>query len=58
MTWSFCRYSKTVVIASQISIIEIWDKSKYEEEVSIANDVEFAQMVENILGGLEPDNTI
>lgn len=54
----FAGIQKTVVIASQISIIEIWDKSKYEEEVSIANDVEFAQMVENILGGLEPDNTI
>lgn len=52
---NFAGIDKNVVIASQISIIEIWDKAKYEQEVILENDEEFATLVEEVLGGLEND---
>lgn len=52
---AFAGIDKTVVIASQISIIEIWDKDKYEREVEVENNEDFASLVEEVLGGLETD---
>ncbi len=52
---TFAGIDKNVVIASQISIIEIWDKAKYEQEVILENDEDFATLVEDVLGGLEND---
>lgn len=53
---AYAGLKKDVVIASQISIIEIWDKQRYEREVEVVNDEEFAQLVEEVLGGLESDH--
>jgi MraZ protein len=50
---AFAGIEKTVVIASQISIIEIWDKTRYEQEVEIVNDDNYAQLVEEVLGSLD-----
>ncbi|NCC71999.1 MAG: division/cell wall cluster transcriptional repressor MraZ [Sphingobacteriia bacterium] len=51
----FAGIDKNVVVASQISIIEIWDKEKYEREVEVENNEEYAEMVEQVLGGLETE---
>ncbi|MCF8366293.1 MAG: division/cell wall cluster transcriptional repressor MraZ [Bacteroidales bacterium] len=54
---AFAGLSKSVVITSQINILEIWDKDKYEAEVAYQDDdEEFQKMVEEVLGGKTNEN--
>ncbi len=54
---AFAGIEKNVVLASQISIIEIWDKTRYEQDVEIENNEEYAQSVEEVLGNLDSNQT-
>jgi MraZ protein len=46
---SFAGISKEIVISSAINIVEIWDKSKYEQAINdSAND--FADLAEDVMG--------
>ena len=47
---TFAGISKTVVITSQINILEIWDKDKYETEVGDSDD--FGELAEEVMGGI------
>ncbi len=54
---SFAGIGKTVVITSQINILEIWDKDKYEQEVNFDDeDEDFGQLAEEVMGGNNTQN--
>lgn len=54
---AFAGLSKSIVITSQINILEIWDKDKYEAEVAYQDDdEEFQRLVEEVLGGKTNEN--
>ena len=47
--YSFAGIEKNIVISSAINIVEIWDKSKYEQAINdAAND--FADLAEDVMG--------
>ncbi len=46
---TFAGISKNVVITSQINVLEIWDKDKYELEVADSED--FGALAEEVMGG-------
>jgi len=47
--YSFAGIEKEIVISSAINIVEIWDKSKYEQAINdAAND--FADLAEEVMG--------
>jgi len=46
---AFAGISKEVVVSSAINIIEIWDKSKYEQAIDEAA-VDFADLAEDVMG--------
>jgi len=51
---SFAGISKEVVVASAGSIMEIWDKEKYEKAIDDAT-VDFADLAEEVMGNIEQD---
>ncbi|MEI6865680.1 division/cell wall cluster transcriptional repressor MraZ [Flavicella sp.] len=48
---AFSGITKEVVMSSSISIIEIWDKGKYEHAIDEAT-VDFAELAEEVMGAL------
>lgn len=52
----FANIDKNVVVSSSINIIEIWDKDKYEAEVS-TNEDDFALLAEEVMGNFENDDS-
>lgn len=46
---AFAGISKEVVVSSAINIIEIWDKTKYEQAIDDAT-VDFADLAEEVMG--------
>ncbi|MBW2936699.1 division/cell wall cluster transcriptional repressor MraZ [Aureisphaera sp. CAU 1614] len=53
----FAGIHKEIVVSSAISIVEIWDKNKYEKAIDdAAND--FADLAEEVMGGANDDNGI
>lgn len=48
---AFSGIKKDVVLSSAISIIEIWDKEKYEQAIDEAA-VDFADLAEDVMGNL------
>ncbi|CAI9428868.1 division/cell wall cluster transcriptional repressor MraZ [Candidatus Ornithobacterium hominis] len=53
----FANIDKNVVVSSSINIIEIWDKDKYEAEVSSDED-DFALLAEEVMGNFENDEKL
>jgi len=51
----FARIDKDVVLSSSVDLIEIWDKELYESIINNVDDVDFAQMAEDIMGKLNED---
>jgi MraZ protein len=51
----FANIDKEVVLSSSVDFIEVWDKSLYESIISNVDDVDFAQMAEDIMGKLNED---
>ena len=45
----FANISKEIVVSSSVDIIEIWDKSAYEETIKDAT-VDFASLAEEVMG--------
>ena len=46
---SFAGIAKDVVVSSAVNIIEIWDKSRYEQAIDDAT-VDFADLAEDVMG--------
>ena len=55
---AFAGINKTVVFTSQISILEVWDKDKYEAEVNFEDDDDddFGKLAEEVMGDKQPEN--
>ncbi len=53
---AFAGIEKEVVLTSQLNIIEIWDKAKYEAE--IGNIENFGQLAEEVMGGVKPQQNL
>lgn len=51
---SFADIDKEIVLSSAINIIEIWDKTKYENAIDAAAD-DFADLAEEVMGNDEFD---
>jgi MraZ protein len=45
---NYAEISKDVVIASQLNILEIWDKEKYEQTVNDPN-IDFAALAQTVM---------
>ena len=54
---SFANISKDIVVSSSINIIEIWDKSKYEQAIDDAA-LDFADLAEDVMGQDDVDDGI
>jgi len=54
---AFANISKDIVVSSAINIIEIWDKSKYEQAIDDAT-VDFADLAEDVMGQDDVDDGI
>ena len=53
----FSNISKDIVLSSAINIVEIWDKSKYEQAINDATG-DFADLAEEVMGQDDDDNGI
>lgn len=51
----FGRIDKDLVLSSAINIIEIWDKTLYENAIENATD-DFADLAEEVMGGQNDDD--
>ena len=51
----FAQIDKDVVLSSAVDFIEIWDRDLYESIINNVDDVDFAQMAEDIMGNLKED---
>jgi MraZ protein len=47
--------TKEVVLSSSVNRIEIWDKELYEAAISDP-DIDFAQLAEEVMGNITPDD--
>ncbi len=54
---SFAGISKDVVVSSAINIVEIWDKTKYEQAIDDAAD-DFADLAEDVMGDRDEQDGI
>ncbi len=54
---TFANISKEVVLSSAVNIIEIWDKTRYEEAINEAA-FDFADLAEEVMGNEDEDNGI
>lgn len=54
---AFANISKDIVVSSAINIIEIWDKSKYEQAIDDAA-LDFADLAEEVMGEDDVDDGI
>ena len=54
---AFANISKDIVVSSAINIIEIWDKSKYEQAIDDAAS-DFADLAEEVMGQDDVDDGI
>lgn len=52
--YDFAGLDKEIVLSSAINIIEIWDKTKYEQAIDDAT-VDFADLAEEVMGDEEFD---
>lgn len=53
----FSKISKDIVLSSAVNIVEIWDKELYEKSIS-GDDVDFADLAEEVMGNINDDNGI
>ncbi|MGV9003177.1 division/cell wall cluster transcriptional repressor MraZ [Flavobacterium sp.] len=53
----FSNISKDIVLSSAVNIVEIWDKDLYEISIS-GDDVDFADLAEDVMGNLKDDHGI
>ena len=53
----FSGITKDVVVSSQVSILEIWDKDKYEKAIDDATG-DFADLAEEVMGGNDGENEL
>ena len=53
----FSGITKSVVLASAVNIIEIWDKEKYEQAIDDAAS-DFADLAEEVMGQEDDDNGV
>ena len=53
----FANVKKEVVLSSAVNIIEIWDKTKYEEAIDEAT-LDFADLAEEVMGNEDEDHGI
>ena len=53
----FADIAKEVVLSSAVNIIEIWDKTKYEDAIDEAA-LDFADLAEEVMGNEDEDNGI
>jgi MraZ protein len=51
----FGKIDKDLVLSSAINIIEVWDKTLYENAIENATD-DFADLAEEVMGGQNDDN--
>lgn len=54
---SFAGIQKEIVISSAINIVEIWDKTKYEQAIDDAAS-DFADLAEEVMGDADDTNGI
>jgi MraZ protein len=54
---AFSSISKDIVLSSAVNIVEIWDKDLYEKSIS-GDDVDFADLAEDVMGAINDDNGI
>jgi MraZ protein len=54
---TFSNISKDIVLSSAVNIVEIWDKELYERSIS-GDDVDFADLAEDVMGAINDDNGI
>lgn len=54
---AFSGISKEVVVSSAINIIELWDKTKYEQAIDDAA-IDFADLAEEVMGQDDDDDGI
>ena len=47
---SFAGLKKEIVLSTAVDIIELWDKSKYEQAIDGATE-DFAELAEEVMGG-------
>jgi len=50
----FAKISKDVVLSSKVNIIEIWDKTLYEEVLNV-DDFDFGALAEEVMGNMNLD---
>ncbi|PNQ75243.1 division/cell wall cluster transcriptional repressor MraZ [Hanstruepera neustonica] len=53
----FANISKEIVVSSAINIVEIWDKTKYEQAIDDATG-DFADLAEEVMGQDDDDHGI
>ena len=54
---AFSKISKDIVLSSAVNIVEVWDKELYEKSIS-GDDVDFADLAEDVMGKINDDNGI
>ena len=52
---AFGHISKDIVLSSAVNIVEIWDKDFYEKSIA-GEDVDFADLAEDVMGNINDDN--
>ena len=52
---AFSNISKDIVLSSAVNIVEIWDKDLYEKAIA-GDDVDFADLAEDVMGNSNDDN--